>query len=45
MRCTVDRSQWRTDLQMVNTVSRPDAEVETLASFVVEEGAPGAVRV
>lgn len=45
VRCTVDRSQWRTDLQMVNTVSRPDAEVETLASFVVEEGAPGAVRV
>ena len=42
VRCLVDRRQWRTDLRMVTTVSRSDAPVSTLASFVVEEGTPGA---
>ena len=45
VRCTVTPDQWRTDLRMVTTVSRPDAPVETLASFVVEDGKPGAQRV
>lgn len=44
VRCSVDRLQWRTDLRMVETVSRPDAPISTLASFVVEDGRPGAVR-
>jgi alkaline phosphatase D len=30
---------------MVTTVSRPDATVYTFASFVVEDGRPGAQRV
>jgi alkaline phosphatase D len=42
VRCTVDAHQWRTDLRMVSTVSRPDAPVSTFASFVVEDGRPGA---
>lgn len=42
VRCTLDRSQWRTDLRMVPTVSRPDAASYTLASFIVEDGRPGA---
>jgi alkaline phosphatase D len=45
VRCLVDRASWRTDLRMVETVSRPEAPVETFASFVVEDGRPGAVRV
>jgi alkaline phosphatase D len=30
---------------MVSTVSRSDAPVETFASFVVEDGTPGAIHV
>ena len=45
VRCTVTPEQWRTDLRMVRTVSRPDAPAYTLASFVVEDGKPGAHRV
>jgi alkaline phosphatase D len=43
--CTLDHEQWRTDLRMVTTVSTPDAPVYTLASFVVEDGVPGAQQV
>jgi alkaline phosphatase D len=42
--CRVDREEWQTDLRMVSTVSRPEAAVETLASFVVADGSPGAQR-
>ena len=42
VRCHVERGQWRTDLRMVTTVSKPDADAYTLASFVVESGSPGA---
>jgi len=45
VRCTVTPKEWRTDLQMVTTVSRPDAPAYTLASFVVEDGRPGARRI
>jgi alkaline phosphatase D len=45
VRCLLDRREWRTDLRMVTTVSRPDAPVYTFASFVVEDGRPGAQRV
>jgi alkaline phosphatase D len=41
VRCTLDHAQWTTDLRMVSTVSRPDADIETLASFVVLDGQPG----
>jgi alkaline phosphatase D len=43
--CTLTPDQWRTDLRMVRTVSRPDAAAYTLASFVVEDRRPGAQRV
>jgi alkaline phosphatase D len=45
VRCSLDHEQWLTDLRMVTTVSRPDAPVYTLASFVVEDGVPGAQQV
>jgi alkaline phosphatase D len=44
VRCRLDGQQWRTDLQMVTTVSRADAPAYTLASFTVEDGRPGAQR-
>ena len=45
VRCRLNRREWRTDLRMVPTVSRPDTPISTFASFVVEDGRPGAVRV
>ncbi|NHC44155.1 alkaline phosphatase D family protein [Motilibacter aurantiacus] len=45
VRCTVGRDQWRTDLQMVDTVSRRDARAYTHASFVVDDRVPGARRI
>jgi alkaline phosphatase D len=45
VRCELERGEWRTDLRMVTTVSRRDAPAYTLASFVVEDGRPGAHRV
>ncbi|MGW5360178.1 alkaline phosphatase D family protein [Actinopolymorpha pittospori] len=45
VRCSVDKKEWRTDLRMVERVARADAPVSTFASFVVEDGRPGAQRV
>lgn len=42
VRCTVDRGQWRSDFRVVPFVTRPGAPVTTRASFVVEDGTPGA---
>jgi alkaline phosphatase D len=42
VRCRLNRDELRTDLQMVTTVSRRDAPKYTFASFVVEDGRPGA---
>jgi len=41
VRCTVDRSQWRSDFRVVPYVKRPGAPVTTRQSFVVEAGRPG----
>lgn len=43
-RVNLNRERWQTDLRIVTTVSRPDAPVYTLASFVVENGRPGVQR-
>jgi alkaline phosphatase D len=45
MRCHVDPTAMRVDMQVVSTVSRPDAPETTYGSFVVEDGKPGAVRI
>jgi alkaline phosphatase D len=42
VKCRLDKRQMRTDLRMVETVSRSDAPDYTYASFVVEDGTPGA---
>ena len=41
LRCTVTPRVWRTDLQSVDTIARPDARLSTLKSFAVEAGRPG----
>jgi alkaline phosphatase D len=44
-RVNLNHERWQTDLRIVTTVSRSDAPVYTLASFVVENGRSGAQRV
>ena len=41
LRCTVTPRTWRTDLQTVDAIARPDAKLTTLKSFAVEAGRPG----
>jgi alkaline phosphatase D len=43
--CRFNNSRLRTDLQMVRTVSTPEAERYTYASFIVNDGEPGAVQI
>ncbi|WP_280347050.1 alkaline phosphatase D family protein [Nocardia neocaledoniensis] len=43
-RVDLDHRQWRTDFRVVPYVTRPGAPISTRASFVVQEGIPGAVE-
>ena len=40
----VTPQQWRADLRAMRTVTQPRAECDTLATFVIADGRPGAVR-
>ena len=42
VRCQVTPEQWRTDYRVVPYVTKPGAPLQTRASFVVENGRPGA---
>ncbi len=42
--CRLDRAAMHARVRVVDTVSRPDAAESTLASFVIEDGQPGAIR-
>ncbi|MEO0395909.1 MAG: alkaline phosphatase D family protein [Cyanobacteria bacterium P01_A01_bin.137] len=42
VRCTVTPDRWQTDYRTVETIQVPTSTVQTLASFVVENGQPGA---
>ena len=44
VRCRVTPELWTADYRIVQYVSRPGSPVSTLASFVVENGRPGAMR-
>jgi alkaline phosphatase D len=44
VRCTVERTRLRADFRAVSTVRTPNATVSTVASFIVEDGRPGARR-
>lgn len=45
VRCTVTPQHWRTDYRLLEYVSRPGAPIETVASFICENGRPGVRRV
>ncbi|MEP7271492.1 MAG: alkaline phosphatase D family protein [Acidobacteriota bacterium] len=42
VRCAVNPKTWQTDFRVVAAVATPNNEVSTRASFVVEDGRPGA---
>jgi alkaline phosphatase D len=44
VRCTVTPEKWQADYRVMGFVSKPDGPVSTRASFVVEDGRPGAQR-
>jgi len=44
LRVEITRERLRADLRALRSVARPGAEADTLATFVVEDGRPGAVR-
>jgi alkaline phosphatase D len=44
VRCTVTPETWRSDFQIVEQVTTPGAAALTKASFVVENGKPGAMQ-
>lgn len=43
--CTVNKKEWRTDYRTIPFVTKPDAPIQTRASFVVESGKPKLNRV
>ena len=42
VRCQLTRDRWQSDYRVVSTILEPNASISTLASFVVEDGQPGA---
>ncbi|KAM3112388.1 alkaline phosphatase D family protein [Phormidesmis sp. 146-33] len=44
VRCDLNRDRWQSDYRVVSTIREPQATISTLASFVVEDGQPGAQR-
>jgi alkaline phosphatase D len=42
VRCRLSHDRWQTDFRVVPYVSRPGAPIVTRATFVVEDGQPGA---
>jgi alkaline phosphatase D len=44
VRVDLGRDRFRADLQAMRTVAQPQSAVDTLATFVIEDGRPGAVR-
>jgi alkaline phosphatase D len=44
VRCELTPDLWTSDYRMVPYVTRPGAPVETAATYVVENGKPGAER-
>lgn len=44
VRCNLTRDRWQSDFRVVSTILDPNAPISTLASFVVQNGQPGAQR-
>ena len=45
VRCAVTPDSFRTDYRILPFVSKPNAPLQTRASFVVENGRPGAQKI
>ncbi len=45
VRCSLTPESWQSDYKIVGAVTKPDEPISTRASFVVENGKPGAKRV
>jgi len=45
VRCSLKPDRWQTDYKIVATVTQPGAPIITRASFLVENGKPGAKRI
>jgi alkaline phosphatase D len=44
-KCTLTEDTWTSEYRIVSTVRKPQATVSSLATFVVQNGVPGATRV
>jgi len=44
VRCGVAQEEWRVEMKLADSISDPESPVRTFASFVVEDGKPGAKR-
>ncbi len=44
VRCELTPREWRTDYRIVESISKPDMPLQTRATFVLEDGRPGAKR-
>ncbi|MBD2775835.1 alkaline phosphatase D family protein [Iningainema tapete] len=44
VRCNINNERWQSDYRVVSTIREPNASISTLASFVVQNGQPGAQR-
>jgi alkaline phosphatase D len=42
VRCDVTQEEWRVEMKLADSIAAPDSPVRTFASFVVEDGKPGA---
>ncbi len=42
--CQVNPTKWVTEFKVVDTVKQTDSSIRILASFVVQEGIPGAIQ-
>jgi alkaline phosphatase D len=45
VRCSLNRDRWQTDFRSVSSITETTATISTTASYVVENGQPGAQRV
>ncbi len=44
VKCSLTTERWQSDYRVLETVSQPEAPISTRATFVVENGRPGAKR-
>ena len=44
VRCEITAEEWRAEIKLADSIKDPESPVRTVASFVVEDGKPGAER-